>query len=179
MNTLYNEAIDMGKTQSNFAILFSMIFLIIIAVCAIITYIYYNNNILHKNSNIVNATILEVKKCSLYTPEKSSSKYSCDLRITYTIDDKKYTTDIIADNYYKYKPNSTIEVYYDKNDPNVITIVNDTKFIWPFIVFFIVTFLTILLFGFSKTFYDYYMTRKYNLYSSIYGISGAFGHRIR
>jgi len=170
INDFYKEAIQVGKIQTGISIIYSIIILIFV----IIIWFTINKVFIAKNADTYNDVIGKIEKstCEYYLTEKNGGNYSCDLEVTYEIEGKKYTNNIISNNSFKHKIGSNINLQYKKDDPNIIKIKSDTKMI-NYIMCFIIIFILIGCFG---PIFRYYMANKYNMYSSTYGTGSAFGH---
>lgn len=178
MNSIYNEAIEVGKTHSGFSIVYQLITIIIFIVFIFLGYKYFQK-LLKDDFIDTTATIID-SKCNYYTPEKSAGKYSCNLDISYFINGKKYLGNVISDTGIHYKPGSKIRVSYHNEDPNVVKIKGDhEKIIYPFFGMFSVVLTIILLSSVIRPIYDLYMAKRYGVFSSIYGTGAAFRHGIR
>ena len=172
MDNLYNEAVEVGKIQTNVSLFLSMtIFFIILCVSI---WFFYKTSKDNKNLSDVTAKILK-SECKYYLTEKDGGRYSCNLNVTYEIDGKKYSGDIISNDIMQYKNGSNVTLLYNKLDPNIIEI-KKTNNVINIILYL---FLFIFLFGLVGSLYRYYMAHKYGFYSSVYGTGAAFGHGMR
>ncbi len=169
MDNIYNQTIAVGKFQSNISLIYSIMVGIVICVIVIFSYKYFKS----QNDNFVD-TIAKILKseCKYYMTEKDGGRYSCALQIEYIINGKSYINNIISNNTIQYKGGSNLDISYDKNDPNIIkltTLFDKIIYIVPFFL------ISIALLSCGQAYYKYYMAHNYNVYSSIFGASSAFG----
>ena len=175
---LLAETITVGKIESNVSLIYSIIFSIFYCVVGFFLYKQYRKNS-SNNDNYIGVTAKIVSSdCKYYMSEKMGGKYSCNLEVSYDVDNKKYTNGIINNGDIQYKVGSEIDISYSKTDPNIIKIGKPFELATLYLIDYFVPgmFLTIGLIGVIGTLYRYYMVRNYNVYASTYATGAAFGH---
>ena len=170
MNNIYNETIQIGKIHSGFSIVFQLIQIIIVVIIIFLLYMYYKRNF--RDGFIDTTATIINSECNYYRPDKSPGKYSCNLHVSYFVNGKKYEGNIVNDTHYQHKSGSKITISYDNTDPNIIKIIRDYSMISIFVGFIIL----IMLGSCVRSIYDLYMTKRYGVFSSIYGTGAAFRH---
>jgi hypothetical protein len=68
----------------------------------------------------ISATILFINSCIDSLDSNGKPMYRCNLQVSYTINNITYTNNITLDNSRKYNLNESVEISYQKDNPNNI-----------------------------------------------------------
>ncbi len=120
-NSYNNNSADSGKTFASIGMLIGCCICTIFCICA-------SSNLMSSNSSVnVTARVTQVTST---TPQVNNNvtTYSCNLQVTYLIDNKPYTNSITLQNSIKYSLNDNVNISYDSKNPNKIgPAVSDNK----------------------------------------------------
>jgi hypothetical protein len=112
---LYEDTSNLGKSYATIQVFIGIIIFIILCLCGL-----YNNFKTDTHGN-VKATIGQVSCNKKVYSENTQSIYSCDLRVSYIVNDKVYINNLTLENSQQYVLNQDIDISYDLNNPNIIT----------------------------------------------------------
>ena len=167
-NLFNNSTVEVGKFNSEISLIWTLITSIFW--CVVAYYMYKNIS-----KDEFAETIAKVTKADC-------KYYNCDEVVTYEVNGKKYSGDLIVHDEIKYKVGFEIDILYNKKNPNIIkpkskfatdSTLNIIKYIWPCALLFMG------LSPIARILYGYFMVHKYDIYASIYGTGAAFGQGFR
>ena len=157
VNSLTKAEQVYGSFRAHLAAIFITIIGIVLIVLCIKGIISSN-----KYNNTTVATIIDADCNKINTED--TIKYNCSLDVNYTIDNTKFENNINTTSSYKYKVGDTLNLGYNKNDKNDISL--DFKIIrWVSIIGIIL--ITMIMIG---TYANLYIVRKNK---TIAGVEGA------
>ena len=105
----YNNSEDTGKTYASIGMLIGCCICTIFCMCAI-------SNLMSSNSSVnITARVTQVTSCTL-----QGSNYSCNLQVTYLVNNTPYTNSITLQNPIQYSLNDNVNISYDPSNPNKI-----------------------------------------------------------
>jgi hypothetical protein len=111
-NNLNNNE-DSSKTYASICMLIGCSICTILCICGLY------NQISSSSSVNVTARITQVNLC---TPQVNNNitNYSCNLQVTYLVNNISYTNNITLQNTIKYSLNDNVNISYDSSNPNKI-----------------------------------------------------------
>ena len=164
MNNIASEIYEDTSSLGRFMSLIGLIIAIIIAVILFICAVNYKNT---PDNPSTTATILSAS-CTTLTYE-NKTEYSCILNLKYTINSKEYTNYITTQSNTYYNVNSVIDINYEINNPNKITIKSLDNSTISYISCGIGV---IVILGAAI---NYYLNSKYKFYAAGTGVSTTLG----
>ena len=160
MNNFASEVYEDTSSLGRFMGLIGLITAIIIAVILFICAINYKNT---PDNPSTTATILSASCTNLIYENKP--QYSCILNLKYKINGKEYTNYITTQSNIYYNVNSVIDINYELNDPNKITINSLNNSTISYISCGIGSIIIIC------AAINYYLTSKYKFYAASTGVA--------
>lgn len=171
IDNLYKDARDFGRFYATLQL--------IICIIIFITCLYFGNTYINKKckyTDKIKAKILkDGSKCVSYMDVVSTStgalpitKYKCELQVEYEIDNKIYKNDIDLESKIDDTQFSTIDLFYNKDDPTDISDVSDDYAIlgWGIIAVGIIILIMSLIY--------YYLSINFKFFAGARGLSGAY-----
>jgi hypothetical protein len=118
IDSVYNTTSEIGKTTTTIQFYIALCLGLILACCGSY-FVSQKSTMVNGTATIASATCNQVTKV---TNGKSSISYSCTLSISYVVDGKTYTSNIVADNSTPYMVGTTIDISYDPKNPSNVTL---------------------------------------------------------
>jgi hypothetical protein len=160
MNNFASEVYEDTSSLGRFMGLIGLIIAIIVAVILFICAINYKNT---PDNPYTTATILSATCTNLIFENKV--EYSCILNLKYTVNGREYKNYITTQSNVYYQVNSSIDINYDLNNPNNITIKSFNNSTMSYISCGIGA---IIIIGAAI---NYYLTSKYKFYAAGTGVA--------
>ena len=160
INSVIDDTATLGKITTSISFIISIIIGIILIICAIVI----GNK---QQKPFINAEILSAK-CDSYNKiinNRNEIRYSCILKLKYTINNIEYLRDISTESNRFYNPNTFIEIEYDEKNPNLASIKGLDNSTQSYISIGI----AVLIIGIAWL--NFYLTNKSKAYASIQGFS--------
>ncbi len=163
MNNFASEVYEDTSSLGKFMGLIGLIIAIVVAVILFICAINYRNT---PDNPSTTATVLSATCTNLVIENKV--EYSCILNIKYTINGIDYTNYITTQSNTYYHVNSVIDINYDVNNPNNITIKSFDNATMSYISCGVGAIIII------SAAIHYYLTSKYKFYAAGTGVATTF-----
>ena len=160
INSVIESTATIGKVTTSITFIISIIIGIILIICAIVI----GNK---QQKPFINAQIL-LAKCDSYNRiinNRNEIRYSCLLKLKYTINNIEYLSDISTESNRFYNPNTFIEIEYDEKNPNIASIKSLDNSTQSYISIGI----AVVIIGFA--WFNFYLTNKSKAWASVQGFN--------
>ena len=160
MNSIIDDTATLGKATTSITFIISIIIAVILIICAIMTG--------NKPQKPFIKAFISSAKCDSYSKMVNRNKeirYSCLLKLKYTINNVEYLNDLSIDSSTVYNPNTYIDIEYEQLNPNVINIKGLDNSTQSYISLGIAA----VIVGFA--WFNMYLTSKSKVYATFQGAS--------
>lgn len=155
---IYNQTIEIGRFSSNIKFYIAIFVAIILIMIGIYLILKKQDNLVDITAKILNANCIRSVKNKKYI-------YNCVLTVEYIINNKKYSGVINTSSDVPYVKDQIIDITYDKENPNKITI-KQLRLKWIGLILLIISLLIMV-----SSFYMKYVTQKFELMAAATGTS--------